>query len=100
MLPEWRRALHKVSDVVLECKAGQVYWPCSAHESLIIGICFPFHPFLVNSYCEHFVRTWDAYKTTEDTSKVVHSISHLSREEEEETVWAHVHIDQQEHITI
>ena len=42
------------------------------------SLTFPFHPFFVNLHCEHFVRTWDAYKTTEDTSKVVHSISDLS----------------------
>ena len=33
-------------NVVLECKTGQVYWPASEHESLVIGLCFPFiqHP--------------------------------------------------------
>ena len=42
MLPLWKRSLHKVADVVLECKAGQAFWPASAHEPLIIGLCFPF----------------------------------------------------------
>ena len=47
---------------------------------LCASLTFPFYLFR-KLYCEHFVGTlWAAYKTGEDTSKVVHSISHLSRE--------------------
>ena len=45
---------------------------------LCASLTFPFYLFR-KLYCEHFVGTlWAAYKTREDTSKVVHSISHLS----------------------
>ena len=27
---------------MLECEAGQAYWPAEMHEPLVIGICFPF----------------------------------------------------------
>ena len=47
---------------------------------LCASLTFPFYLFR-KLYCEHFVGTlWAAYKIGEDTSKVVHSISHLSRE--------------------
>ena len=41
-LPHWRRSIHKVADIVLECAAGQNYWPSTMHEPLVICICFPF----------------------------------------------------------
>ena len=42
LLPKWRKYIHKVADIVLECAVGQTYWPAEMHEPLLIGICFPF----------------------------------------------------------
>ena len=42
MQPRWRRHLHKVCDVVLECEVGQSFWKQHMHEPLIIGLCFPY----------------------------------------------------------
>ena len=42
MKPWWMGQLYKVADVVLEVKAGKVYWDKNNHEPLILAICFPF----------------------------------------------------------
>ena len=39
----WIGQLYKAADIVFELKAGyRTYWPSNTHESLLIGICFPF----------------------------------------------------------
>ena len=41
-LTEWRKQLHKVSDVVLLLPAGHPAWPKEMHEPLMIAILFPY----------------------------------------------------------
>ena len=42
MTPSWRKALHKVADIVLSLPAGHPAWPSSMHEPLTIALIFPF----------------------------------------------------------
>ena len=39
---EWRKQLHKASDLVLTLPAGHPAWPADMHEPLTIAILFPF----------------------------------------------------------
>ncbi len=40
---EWRRHFYKVVDLQIRVPAGVCdFWPASMHETLIIGICFPY----------------------------------------------------------
>eukprot|EP00957_Ditylum_brightwellii_P004969 378351-Ditylum_brightwellii.AAC.1 len=36
--PEWQHPLHKVADIVLDIPAGQLFWPESCHEPLILAL--------------------------------------------------------------
>ena len=38
---EWRKELHKVTDVVLTLPVGHPLWPDNMHEPLTIAILFP-----------------------------------------------------------
>jgi len=42
LAPMWRRGLHREADLVFEIPAGNVLWPASSHEPLIVGVCLPF----------------------------------------------------------
>ena len=52
----WIGQLYKTADIVFELKAGRrSYWPSNTHESLVIGICFPFLSF----------KPWQLWNTTD-----------------------------------
>ena len=40
--PLWIKQMYKVSDVVLEFRAGSLHWPEEMHEPILIGVVFPF----------------------------------------------------------
>ena len=42
MKPMWNKQLCKAADIVLTLPAGHAAWPSNMHESLTIGICFPY----------------------------------------------------------
>ena len=41
----WIGQLYKAADIVIEIKAGKSYWRATQHESLFIGLFFPFLPY-------------------------------------------------------
>jgi hypothetical protein len=42
LTPEWRKMLHKASDLVFYIPAGTEGWPADMYEPLTVGIVFPF----------------------------------------------------------
>ena len=43
MKHHWIGQLQKASDIVFDIRAGEdPIWPSSQHETLLIGVCFPF----------------------------------------------------------
>ena len=43
--PQWTRLFYKMCDVVFHIPAETSHWPSSMHESLSVGITFPYLPY-------------------------------------------------------